>query len=502
MTKRKKRPGTTPRERQLAPAWATGLRARDSSSRREEAAVNKALTLELEPDTSRPSANFDDPILRQHAWRIDHVGISAFLVALAAWQRGLHVIFHYELASKTERFANLDVQGFRGELFSVSDGRRIHYFRRTLGDLTTKENSALTENKQATKERLRQHGIDVPDGIVVSRDDTATLDGFLARHPGKQFLIKPLDGTQGKGVISRIAADQVLGHLEASQGETLLLEEMVKGHEYRVYVTGERYISAYKKRPASVEGDGRSTIRQLAQEKTRLRQRGHPLNAVAVPLGETEASFLEQQGWTFDTVPGAGERIYLNDFPLPYDGADQVESTESLPAYVREASIRAAQALGLPNTGLDVIVIPETQRYVILEANQCPILVFNVFPTLPTQAGNRVAESIIDHYFPGSVDNTRHTRASFDFAQICQALRSGTLGEIALPVLGSDWVHRRFSIPATQLDERAEPTIRGAMFTIGIHAQLIKSNVGDLIVDIVAPEDRLERFTAALRESR
>jgi len=44
---------------------------------------------------------------------------------------GLKVTFHYQFHTGPARFARLPVQGWRGELFSVSDGRKTHGFRRT-----------------------------------------------------------------------------------------------------------------------------------------------------------------------------------------------------------------------------------------------------------------------------------------------------------------------------------------------------------------------------------
>lgn len=451
----------------------------------------------------RPTADLKDPVLRRHAHAIPHVGINAYLVALAAWQRGLKVTFHYELATRTERFARLAVQGFRGELFSVSDGRSTHYFRRTLGDLTTREHSAVAEDKQATKQRLTEHGIDVPDGIVVSRDQSAAIGPFLARHPGKRFILKPLNGTLGEGVVRNLDADQVLAAVQNHPGKVLMLEEQVPGVEYRVWVTGDRYISAYERRPVSVQGDGQQTLRQLAEAKTRERQRQcHPAVAKPVPLGEYEIAFLQRQGLGPEHVPAAGEQVFLNDDPSPHHSADHIEATDTLPEAVRETAIRTAQALHLPNTGLDFIVNPDTGRHVVLEANQCPILRGSAFPNQPTRVGNRVADSIIDHYFPESIDHPRHTRASFDFMAICQTLQGGMVADIALPVLGPDWQHQRFQIPATRTDDKTLPTIRQAMFTLGIHAQVIKTETGDLIVDVVAPKARYKAFTRMLTAAK
>lgn len=456
----------------------------------------------LEPDTSRPTASFDDPILRWHAYRIHHVGLNGFLMALAAWQRGLKVTFHYEVATKSSRFANAAVQGFRGELLSVSDGTKTHFFRRTLGDLTTRHASALAEDKQATKQRLIEHGIDVPDGIVVRRSDTKGIDAFLARYPSKRFLLKPLNGTLGKGVIRDIAAEDVVEQVKASQREELLLEEFVQGDEYRLNIVSDRFVTAVARLPANVMGDGRLSVRELIEQKNEWRRR-HPLYHHS-PIGMQEAiGCLALQGVTLDSLPEAGVTVWLGTAPSTHHGGDIQDRTNEVPLNARRTAVMAQKVLGLPTTGMDVIVHSagtQAERAVVLEANQMPHTGGDSLPLVPNvpSPGNRFSEAIIDHYFPASIDNPRYVKASFDFMQVCQTLRSGTVGEVTLPVLGPDWVHRRFSIAATQVGERTEPTLRNAMFTYGIHAQLIKSDVGDVIVDVIAPEARYNKFVGLL----
>lgn len=459
----------------------------------------------LHPPVDQPTADFNDPVMHARVWQIDHLGIQAYLVALAAFQRGLRVIFHYELASKSERFGYLSGPGHLGEFFSVSDGYRCHCFRRTLGDLTSKASSALVDNKQQTKELLARHGVDVPDGVLLGENPAESAGRFLARHPDRRFLLKPLAGTEGKGVIRNLSPPAVAEHVSAAgQAEaSMLLEEFVPGTDYRVYVTGGRYIAALARVPANVTGNGRDSIRQLINRKNALR-RAHPVyRRDPIALDTSMKERLARDGLSLDAVPAAGQRVFLDDVPSVHRGGDVEDVTDSLPHSVREQAIRAQQALALPNTGLDLMVSGAgtvQERVVVLEANQCPYIALLSLPLDPAtpSPGNRVAESIIDHYFPASVTNHRHTRASFDFMQICRTLQSGVASEIALPVLGQEWVHQRKNIPAVRVDGSVPEKIRRAMLLQGIHAGFVQTETGDVIVDWVAPKDRARRFADTL----
>lgn len=490
MPKPRNRPGSSAKPQHPVPRWAVRLSATAASPTQPKRALNA--------DLSRPTACFDDPILRQHAYQIHHVGISAFLVALAAWQRGLSVTFHYEVATKSPRFANAAIQGFRGELFSVCDGTKKHFFRRTLGDLTSREVSQLCEDKQATKQRLIAHNINVPAGIMVKRGDVAKARAFMAQHKDRYFVLKPIDGTLGEGVQLHLTEEKVLEQLRTLDDKQWLLEEFILGDFYRVYVVGDRCVNAFQNRWASVVGDGQQTITELVKQKNQTRQHRPLYPDKWVQITQREVDYLAAQGLSDTTIPALGERIYLNDSVFGSHGADRIDVTETLPLEIRQMAVQTVQALKVPNAGLDILVEKRTGRAVVLEANQTAIITGNVFPMEGPSAGNTVAEAIIDHYFPNSIDHPRHIKASFDFMQVCQILQSGTVGEVTLPVLGANWVHRRFSIAATQLNDSTVPAIRRAMFTYGIHAQLIKSDVGDLIVDVVAPESRYQLFLKAL----
>jgi len=447
--------------------------------------------------SSQPTANFDDPIMRHQAYRIKHEGINSYLVALAAWQRGLKVTFHYEVTTKSERFANTAVRNFHGELFSVSDGLKTHFFRRSQGDLTSRGSSAIAEDKQATKTKLKKSGIDVAEGIVVTKNDT--VKEFLGAHQGKRFLIKPLSGSLGKGVIRNISADQVLQHIHSSQGEKLLLEEFIKGDEYRINVVDSRIINALIRLPANVVGDGRSTVENLIKLKNMWRQQHPRYYKDSIKVNAKAEQMLMEQGMAITSIPPKDFQVWLNDVPSTTYGGDLIDCSATVPYSAQRTAIATQQALELPTIGVDLIVC-DNERVVVLEANQCPYTSAGVLPLKPDvpSPGNLFAEAIIDYYFPDSIDKTRHVKASFDFLLVCRTLQSGMVAEVTLPVIGPDWVHRRMRIPAANVDDKTEKTVKKHVFTMGIHAQLFKNNEGEIFIDLIAAKKRSDAIVKNL----
>lgn len=447
--------------------------------------------------TTKP-ADLTDLLLLHRAYAIDHVGISAFLVSLSAWQRGLKVTFHYEVATKSERFANASVQGFRGELFSVSDGDKTLFFRRTLCQLTRLEVSQLCENKQATKECWMAHGIPVPEGQVIAPNpqNTHQAQVFMQRHPCQRFVLKPLDGSLCIGVQLNLSAAQVIEQLKQINTPQLL-EVFIPHDYYRVYVVNGEVIQAYVNHPPSVVGNGQHSIRQLVDEKIRTRSHA-PLYRNKLKLGHHEARYLAEQGFDFDSVPEQGRRIFINDSRNSDEGADRIDITAQLSVSLRQLAQKAAKALNISFVGLDLLVALDSQKIYALEANQVAMIDASAFPNTGLSPGNSVAEAIIDYYFPNSINNPRYPNASFDFMAICHTLQQGVVSEVSLPILATDWVHQRLQIPKANLTAQTQANIRNTIHILGIHAHLVSNDAGDLIIDILAPQIRFKLFLERL----
>ena len=448
-------------------------------------------------------ADFTDELVHHRLHEIDHIGCQAYLVALAAWQRGLQVRFHYDPGQCGPRFSHLEQAGFRGEFFTIRDDERSHGFCRVMGDATSTRSSALCEHKPYTKAALAKAGIRVPHGVAIQPGRLEAAEEFLWSRPeGARFLLKPVAGTLARGVLRNLGADAVRSHLPALS-QPMLLEEFITGTEYRVYVTGEEVVAAMQLRPASVVGDGVHTIGQLVDQKAALRRRhamyrDYPL----MQLDDAAQAYLASRGRGADDIPDAGERVYLTDESSIAAGGEMVDANTSLPDETRTVAVQAARALGLPNTGLDLLVTEaETgSRTVVLEANQNPYIRTCALP-MPgayERVDNRIAESVVDHYFPESRDNRRHPRASFDFNAVCRALHSGVLADVTLPVIGPDWEYRRLRIPADQAEQTAVERIHSARLRHSLHVQLVRRNSGELLVDGVGPPQRWERFIESL----
>jgi D-alanine-D-alanine ligase-like ATP-grasp enzyme len=389
----------------------------------------------------RPRVDFLDPFMRYAAMQARGVSLCAFLVTLAAFQRGLKVTFHYERASFDQRFAKSKMQGHRGEIFSISNGHRTHVFNRTLGDLTSPAANAIVEDKHLTKTVLKSAGVHTPAGIIVDSGQTPLIEKFLSHHSGKRFVVKPYNGSMGQGVHTNLLAEQVLEIIAQLKNVRILVEEHIHGEEFRALVVDERCVAIYRRHGAYVVGDGRSSIRNLIEEKNKIRKINPNLEAKLIRIDASVISFLARSDLTLDTVPSEEQKISLSGAANIALGGDPLEVTAEANPILTEVAQQACSAIGIPIAGLDLILKHDEGQELcyVLEMNQRPHIGSHSFPLDGPGQGNCVAEAIIDYYFPETVGSCTHPQLAYDFGPIRAALGSAQISNISLPVITPDW---------------------------------------------------------------
>src|SRR5690625_5045482 len=201
--------------------------------------------------------------------------LDAYAVALEGWRRGLKLRWHVK---DSEQFKDMETWFVDrpGQLFSLSSEEKTHYFFRSRGDKVTNEAVQIGRNKEKTNSSLKEAGILIPEG---RRFAEGTVDEVLVRYAeqlGYPIVLKPTDGSFGRGVVSNIAsAGELADALVYVRGELgykdVIIEQYIGGEDYRLYVVGDQVIAAMHRIPPNVTGDGNSTIKQLIKQKNEIK---------------------------------------------------------------------------------------------------------------------------------------------------------------------------------------------------------------------------------------
>ncbi len=249
----------------------------------------------------------------------------------------------------------------------------------------------IMENKEVTKQVLREAGLPVPSGRAVRTVSEA--DALLGGFDGAGLVVKPRSTNFGDGVTIFKTPGWPHAAALAAVGRALeldpvvLLERYEIGREFRFLVIGGETVAALHRVPANVPGDGARTIRELVAEKNRDPRRGHgyvtPLERLR--LGDEEREFLAAQGLVFDSVPAAGATIYLRENSNISTGGDSLDFTDTVHPGYKAAAVRAARSVGAEICGADLIIrairsAPTAQNFSIIELNFNPALHIHDFP--------------------------------------------------------------------------------------------------------------------------
>ena len=256
---------------------------------------------------------------------------------------------------------------------------------------TTKDNYIsvlLMENKVLTKKVLKANGINVPTGEEWHRLEDVLE--HLSDLENKSLVIKPKSTNFGQGIsIFREGAkeeDLKQALKEAFQYDhTILVEEFIRGKEYRFLIVGDEVVGVLHRVPAHVVGDGVHTIKELVKLKNQdlFRGEGYRKPLEKIQLDETACLFLKTQGLNLEIVPEQGRWIYLRENSNISTGGDSLDYTDCISEYFKQIAVEACRAVGAQICGVDMIIEngeDSTSQYAVIELNFNPAIHIHSYP--------------------------------------------------------------------------------------------------------------------------
>jgi len=214
------------------------------------------------------------------------------------------------------------------------------------------------ESKPEKKMCLQAAGLRVPKTFAIYHRADDIVRGVPPPFP---VIVKPVVGTLSTNVCLAHDIEQAVGagRLIETSGNDILIEEYAPGRHFRLLLIGGQLIGAVERRPASVVGDGKSTVAQLIAGRNAEPGRG-PVEAIhftshLLRCNAESSALLAQRGLTTESVPREGDRIFLQSAITATSGADYVDCTERVHFSVQEMCERLARRLDLLVVGVDYI---------------------------------------------------------------------------------------------------------------------------------------------------
>ncbi len=289
-------------------------------------------------------------------------------------------------------------------------GTGIHQKRiqATIASTTSFLGVEIAGDKDLTKRLLGDAGIPVPKGYVAEDEEDAA---DIAKKLGWPLVVKPLDASHGRGCLTNIRSEEELrlAYKDARKHrEEVIIERFLEGSDFRFLVINGKFICGAQRVPAFVVGDGKRTIKELVDETNKDPRRGigHEKVLTRIELDELSLTFLSRKGLSPQSVPAAGETVYVKATANLSTGGISRDITDHVhPANIHMME-RIARIVGLDIAGVDV-VSPTVEKPIgeagggIVEVNAAPGFRMH---THPAEGSPRdVAGAVIDMLFPPGV---------------------------------------------------------------------------------------------------
>lgn len=343
----------------------------------------------------------------------------SWLIALAAVHHGLDATFFRSQRDATVEIRSLPEKVTDASLLRVSDGKRQRYFYGSQSDRVSIPTLQLTRDKLKTRGTLLRKGLPVSAGGIISATDTRVLKSLVDQGV-KEFVLKPVSSSLGKGVHVRQSLLQVQDLLQTNRGASFVIEQYIVGREFRVFVAGGVVRAVTGRAVACVLGNGKDTLGQLLLARQVDRARNPFTAARTIDSNEIELAFL-LQGLTRTTIPALGQSVRLTTRDIPGIDSDVPDMQAALPASAADLAVKAARYLGASVCGIDLIVHPSGQA-IFLEANCRPMIRMHSFPH-PIGSGNLgVPEAILAQFFPVVTGERSPLEKRIDFLSLRRRL--------------------------------------------------------------------------------
>ncbi|OBF83712.1 GNAT family acetyltransferase [Mycobacterium sp. 852002-51163_SCH5372311] len=321
----------------------------------------------------------NEPLFTPTPATVDDLNPYARIIAEEALRRGIRVEI-------------LDAE--TGEMRLTLGGRNV-ITRESLSEFTSAIAMCRCDDKRLTRRLVAAAGITVPRARLATFDDE---DYAFAREVG-EVVVKPTRGEQGKGITVGVSAENGPDELAAAlahareQHPEVLLEQMVAGDDLRLVVIDGRVVAAALRMPAEVIGTGKHSVRDLIAAESRRRSAATGGES-QIPLDDATEATVAEAGWTLDDVLPEGTRLQVRRTANLHQGGTIHDVTAEVNPELCRVAVAAAEAIGIPVTGIDLLVPDVTEaEYVFIEANERP--------GLANHEPQPTAAAFVDFLFPG-----------------------------------------------------------------------------------------------------
>lgn len=303
------------------------------------------------------------------------------------------------------------------EKWSAFSNEKLVKFYRSMPSTTSRQAIQIGHNKHLSKQYLEQHGVPTPRGITITASQQDIAVEWM-REVGGCFVVKPLSGSFGEGVVMGIRTEEQLREaIKISGSNALVVEQFVPGADHRLFVIGGKLLAAVRRYPANVIGDGTSTVQKLIDSKNANRLKRPYLRDALIKIDETALILLKEQNISQDAIPAKGQKVLLQNVANVSRGGDSEDVTEIVHSDFHRLAEKCWRAFpdltfaGIDLLAEDIAAPMADQSHAVIEININCDLALHMFPSIPSKSAPiDVADAVAQYTFPSSSIGERVSR--------------------------------------------------------------------------------------------
>ncbi len=279
-------------------------------------------------------------------------------------------------------------------IYRLGQGCRQKSVWRGFTSHTSHIGTVAATQKAVANDVLRAVGLPVPRQRT-SQDFASARRA--AAEIGYPLVVKPAatDFGMAVSVDVRNESDLFFAFNAARRHGSVLVEELLPGADYRLVVVDGHCVSAIRRDPAQVRGDGVADVAALVARMAASRRADPDLAAYAAASLDDPlvVETLRRQGLTGASVPAPGEIVRLRTNANVSTGGTFEDVLADLHPDNASLAERAAACLGLDHAGIDLITPDIRQPWHQVPCGICEIN--------PTPGMDRLAiQGLLGYLFP------------------------------------------------------------------------------------------------------
>ncbi|MGD0710345.1 MAG: acetate--CoA ligase family protein [Bacteroidales bacterium] len=258
------------------------------------------------------------------------------------------------------------------------------------------KDTEFTMYKDMVGDFLIMCGFPTPIGKNCYKEDEAVKEALKLGFP---VVVKPVAGHKGQGVTTGIESEEAVRKafnliieatkLAGTPFEGIIVQQQIYGTDHRLLTVNGKFAAALQRVPAYVEGNGKDSIKALIEidnaKEVRLDNARSPL--CKIKIDDDMNDYLSLQGLALDTIPKAGETIYLRRVANISAGGVSINVTDKIHPKNIEMVESIAKFFKVKCLGIDVlaqdIAKPWTEgNFGIIEINAGPGVFMHLAPAI------------------------------------------------------------------------------------------------------------------------